>query len=87
MRRIVALSVVLWVVPWAEADDSMHQMLPLAVGNSWEYQLEITPNEEPLVPFFFAELDNDGGGGGGRVVGVGERKDTRNARYPCRAQG
>ena len=41
MRRIVALGVVLWVVSWAEADDSMQRMLPLAVGNRWEYQLHV----------------------------------------------
>ena len=26
-----------WVVSWAEAEERIHQMLPLAVGNSWVY--------------------------------------------------
>ena len=38
MKRIVALSAVLCAASWAKADDHEHQMLPLAVGNTWEYE-------------------------------------------------
>ena len=38
MKRIVALSVGLWAMSWAEAEDAVQQMLPLAVGNRWDYE-------------------------------------------------
>ena len=39
MKRIVALSIGLWVTSWTEAEIEVpvQQMLPLAVGNRWEY--------------------------------------------------
>ncbi len=38
MKRTVVLSVGLWSAFGAQADEKIHQMLPLAVGNNWEYQ-------------------------------------------------
>ena len=38
MKRIIALSVGLWAASWSEAEDAVQQMLPLAVGNRWDYQ-------------------------------------------------
>ena len=38
MKRIITLIVGLWAASWTEAEEQIHQMLPLAVGNSWEYQ-------------------------------------------------
>ena len=37
MQCLVALSVGLWAASWAEAADPVQQMLPLVVGNRWEY--------------------------------------------------
>ena len=39
MKRIVALSIGLWITSWTEAEVevSVQKMLPLVVGNRWEY--------------------------------------------------
>ena len=37
MKRIVALSIGLWAASWAEAEEQAQRMLPLAIGNRWEY--------------------------------------------------
>ena len=38
-----------WVASWAEADQRIHQMLPLAVGNSWMYR-HFAGSEEVTIP-------------------------------------
>lgn len=38
MKRIIALSVGLWVASWSEAENPVQQMLPLTVENRWDYQ-------------------------------------------------
>lgn len=62
MKRIVALSVVLWAVSWAKADDHAHQMLPLAVGNTWEYQyVFLRAGSGPYRPEELADGSDHGG--------------------------
>ena len=34
-----------WAASWAEADEQIHQMLPLAVGNSWRYAHQVGEEE------------------------------------------
>ena len=59
MKRIGALSVVLWAVSWAKADDHAHQMLPLAVGNTWEYRYVFISNGSgPYRPEESADSDS-----------------------------
>ena len=68
MKRIVALSVVLWAASWAKADDHAHQMLPLAVGNTWEYEyVFLRAGSGPYRPEILAD---DFGPGGLIYIGI-----------------
>ena len=59
MKRIAALSAVLWAASWVEADDHVQQMLPLAVGNTWEYRYVFIANNTGRSPQDLADSPGD----------------------------